>query len=311
MGEDLLPIKVDLKANLKADSKDIAKCFNKLLATIQAPFSWWAKNREPVSEAKAVTKAARIRVKAVHDLMANYGLKKEEAEALVLRTGHRDLLQSIRQQRNIEAIVQGAALVLPEAVDGQPVDEDWTADFFEQCKNVSNEKMRSVWSKVLAGEVARPGSFSRRTLSFVRQLSQDEADLFTRFCSLVWSSGPFGSMFAIYSHIDQLEIYGITYDDLCALDSLGLLRFDTDSSIFFEWASGGEQLFYFEESYNLRPVNSGSLNDHVRAILLTGLGRELAPISGAQKNESYKVYAIEWLKAIGIHVEPFDSICTS
>lgn len=311
MNEDQLPIKVDVKANLKADSKDIANCFNKLLDTVQAPFSWWAKNREPVSKAKAETKAARIRVKAAHDLMAKSGLKKEEADALVLRSNQRDLLQRIRQQQNIEAVVQGAVAMLPESVNEQPVDEDWTADFFEQCKNVSNEKMRSVWSKILADEVAQPGSFSRRTLSFVRQLSQHEADLFTKFCSLVWRSEPVGNVFAIYSSIDQLEIYGITYEHLCELDSLGLLRFNTDSTIIFEWASGGERLFYFKDSYNLRPVNSDSLESRVGAILLTGLGRELAPISGAQKNESYKVYAIEWLKAIGIHVEPSDSICTS
>ena len=93
MSEDLVPIKVDLKANLKVDSKDMANCFNKLLDTIQAPFSWWAKNREPISKEKAETKAARIRVKAAQDLMTKSGLRKKEAESLVLRSNQRNLLQ--------------------------------------------------------------------------------------------------------------------------------------------------------------------------------------------------------------------------
>jgi hypothetical protein len=308
MNEDELPMKLDLKANLKVDSKDAAGCINKLIETISAACSWLAAGREPIVEAKADTKATLIRAAAVEPLMKTLGITKEEAVALVFRSEQRELCQSIRQQRNIEAIVQGAMFMLPESVNEQPVDEDWTADFFEQCKNVSNEKMQSVWSKVLAGEVTHPGSFSRRTLSFVRKLSQREADLFTKFCSLVWSSEPSGSMFAIYSHIDELWNYGITYDDSCELDSLGLLRFNTDSSMIFEWNTGGERLSYFEESYNLRPVNSNSLTNHVRALLLTGLGRELAPISGAQKNEEYKLYAIKWLKDIGIHVEPSGSI---
>ena len=263
MNEDQLPMKLDLKANLKVDSKDAAGCINKLIETIRAACSWWAEGKEPIVEAKADTKAALIRASAVDPLMERLGITKDEAIALVFRSEQRELCQSIRHQQNIEAIVQGAVPMLPESVSDQPVDEDWTADFFEQCKNVSNEKMRSVWSKILAGEVAQPRSFSRRTLSFVRQLSQHEADLFTRFCSLVWMHDISRRMFVIYGDIKQLNTHGATFVDLHDLDSLGLIRLDLNMSFTFDWASADMRLLYFEESYSLRPVNSDSPKNKV------------------------------------------------
>jgi hypothetical protein len=308
MNEESLPMKLDLKANLKLDSKDAAGCINKLIETIRAACSWWAAGKEPIVEAKANTKATLIRAEAVQPLMETLGVTKEEAVALVFRSEQRELCQSIRQQQNIEAIVQGAIRMLPESVNEQPVDEDWTADFFEQCKNVSNEKMRSVWSKILAGEVAQPGSFSRRTLSFVRQLSPAEADLFTRFCSLVWRDTS-RDMFVIREmDFKSLEAYGVVVRDLMELEALGLIILDLYTTEGFNWTHDDNRCFYFDESYCAYPVNDDQPENQVSAIPLTRLGMELAPIAGAEKNETYKLHAIQILKAKGIRVEASSSI---
>lgn len=306
MSEDQLPIKLDVKANLKADSKDLVKAWEKLLDTIKAPFSWWANNRAPVAEAKAEIKAARLRVEAVNALMVTSVLTRPEAEALVLRADDRELLQRIRQQQNIEAIVQGAAFVLPEAVNTQPVDEDWLADFFEQCKNVSNERMQVVWSKILAGEVATPGAFSRRTLSFVRQLSEQEANLFTKFCSFVWhgkdsEENDYMVMFYEDRH-RQVDEHGIGYSDLMELDALGLITLAIDHRVATYIIPQNSTLksCYFDESYVFCSINRGDFD--IKRLPLTNLGKSLKPISGAEKNEDYKSYVINLLEARGIIV---------
>ena len=51
----------------------------------------------------------------------------------------------MRQQKNLEAIVQQAALAITDQskpVDDKPVDPDWTAFFLNQSQNVSDEQMR-------------------------------------------------------------------------------------------------------------------------------------------------------------------------
>ena len=80
----------------------------------------------------------------------------------------------VRQQKNLEAIVQQAALAITDQskpVDDKPVDPDWTAFFLNQSQDISDEQMRSLWGRILTGEVSQPGSFSMRTLAVVRTMS--------------------------------------------------------------------------------------------------------------------------------------------
>ena len=93
-----------------------------------------------------------------------------------------------RQHKNIQAITQKAMAALPDTVDDKTVDEDWIAHFFEDCKNVSNEQMQILWGRLLAGEITKPGSFSIRTLDFIKSMSTEEAELFTSFCRFVLRS---------------------------------------------------------------------------------------------------------------------------
>ena len=63
----------------------------------------------------------------------------------------------MRRQWNIEEIVGGAVEALPSAVSTTPIEPDWVAEFFNQSQDVSNETMQSLWSRILAGEVASSG----------------------------------------------------------------------------------------------------------------------------------------------------------
>ena len=138
-----------------------------------------------------------------------------------------------RRQKNIEDIAAGAAKELPEDVSENPVDQDWMAQFLEECKDISNEQMQVIWSRLLAGEVAQPGTFSLRTLAFVRTLSRDDADLFTRFCSVVWMLGT-NSLDLRPITLNQEALRAVPglhlgFDEFVRLDALGLIRFEAVS----------------------------------------------------------------------------------
>lgn len=279
---NLTPIKVDVKL----DSKDAANVLNKLIETIKAPFAYLAKHKEPIKRAKAETEAALIRARSIGPIAEALGLSKEDAASLILHADQREQYDKIRQQKNIESIVQGSIEFLPSTVKDEPVEEDWTTEFFEQCKNVSDEKMQFLWSRILAGEIAEPGSYSKRTLSFIKTLSQSEAEIFTKFCSLLWFDSNSGFMHIKLSHKIKLEDFDIHYIDLMELESLGLIRFD-DATVWYFEAPDPVALFYFDELLFLYPKKQkGRIQFNI--LPLTKLGNTLARISGAKNNDKYR-----------------------
>lgn len=57
--------------------------------------------------------------------------------------------------------------------------------FFDYSKDVSNEDAQIIWAKILAGEIAQPGSFYKRTLSVLRDIEAFEAKWFADMCQFV------------------------------------------------------------------------------------------------------------------------------
>ena len=64
-----------------------------------------------------------------------------------------------------------------EIADESP-DDDWINRFFSSAQEVSSDDMQTLWGRILAGEVKQPGSYSLRTLDFLRNLTASEAKAF-------------------------------------------------------------------------------------------------------------------------------------
>src|SRR5208282_4000847 len=92
-----------------------------------------------------------------------------------------------KRQENIEAIAAEAILEIESGAKPEEVESDWLANFFDKCRLVSDPEMRSLWSKILAGQANRPGAFSRRTVEVVSMLEKGDADLFTLLCGFGWT----------------------------------------------------------------------------------------------------------------------------
>ena len=58
----------------------------------------------------------------------------------------------------------------------EPIDEDWMNQFVRYAEDASSEWLQQVWGRVLAGEIRKPGSFSRHTLRFVAELDKEAAE---------------------------------------------------------------------------------------------------------------------------------------
>jgi len=133
-------------------------------------------------EPRRIRRKARAEADAIL-ILADAEVSDAELKA---RAWQRIKNREIRRQRNIEAIAQKAYEALPDKGSAAPVDEDWIHLFLGNCADVSDEQMQAVWARILAGEVAQPGTFSRRFLEFIKCLSRADAQAIDTFYRHVW-----------------------------------------------------------------------------------------------------------------------------
>ncbi len=124
-------------------------------------------------------------------------IAQAEADALITRTrseiyaselharaASRVTDRELRRQVNLERIVTSAAAALPETVSADKVDPDWMAHFLQAACDTSNEEIQAYWASLLAGQIARPGKFSRRTIEIIRVLEPEDAAAFVKVSRL-------------------------------------------------------------------------------------------------------------------------------
>lgn len=223
-------------------------------------------------------------------------LAKIELTELEHRALDRFVQQEARKQKNIENITAQAAASLPHDAKVENLDEDWVAHFFKQCDTVSDSEMQSLWSRLLSGEAANPGTYSKRTVDFVSTIDKKDAALFTTFCQFVWFIGD--PVPLIYKTDD--EIYtnqGINFAALKHLDAIGLISFESVSGYARKGFGKYAHVFYYG-----RPTAiefSGEANNQLQMghVLLTSIGKELTPICGSSPNYEFYEYVIrKWFQ---------------
>ena len=252
---------------------------------------------EAEGEAKAlqVITAAQVEARRVYELPA--GVEPSEP-SMVEAVEQRILYQEEKRQRNIQDVLGKAAnaATSTEVPDHEP-DHDWTARFFNSIQDVSSEEMQTLWAKILAGEVERPGSTSTRTLSILRDLDQTTANLFRTLCSLALTIFlPNGSILdsrviSLGGKVGRnvLEPFGLSFDRLNILNEHGLIISDFESQMNYRACIAGKinealrvpvPFIYQDRSWGLVPneerEKEGEFN--LSGVALTVAGRELARV---------------------------------
>ncbi|WP_308698356.1 DUF2806 domain-containing protein [uncultured Thomasclavelia sp.] len=99
-------------------------------------------------------------------------------------------------------------------------DFDWFFRFFDAASNVTDEQMKDLWARILAGEITHPGTFSFRTIETLHNLSRSEAEIFAEIIqfTLKISGHPF-----IINNQELLGKYMGGVERLMLLTECGLL----------------------------------------------------------------------------------------
>ncbi|MBI2713249.1 MAG: DUF2806 domain-containing protein [Rhizobiales bacterium] len=231
-------------------------------------------------------------------ILAEGRAQKQDIEA---RAIDRLRKREARRQNNIESITVKAlkALPPPEQLSEQPVSEDWTSRFFEECQDISDVEMQQIWARILAGEVARPGSFAPHTLSVVRDLTKNDANLFTKVCGYVWRITDTETMPVIHS-IEMPEFVNtdIDFGSLTHLTTIGLIEYDHIAGYEIKKPATEIAVSYFGAVHQLKSDGGQERRLSLGHVIFTAVGNELLGISGAQKNDEYcRATLNTWSKA--------------
>ena len=232
--------------------------------------------------------------------------------------------QEEKRQSNIISVLNEAAEELgdKEVQDHEP-DHDWTARFFNEVQDVSSDEMRTIWAKILAGEVERPGSTSALTLTILKNLDRKPARLFNTLCS-VCASIRLDANVALDARVPSmggepaqncLQKYGLAYDSLTILNEYGLIIPDYNSYYPYSMTIGinaggsGQQKiripFTFQKRFwVLEPTPEFRQHGEFRlaGVMLTQAGRELQSVVAAEPNHQFLQDLNEFFKKNNLHM---------
>ena len=201
--------------------------------------------------------------------------------------------QEEKRQSNIVSVLNEAAENLGDkTVEDHEPDHDWTARFFNEVQDVSSDEMRTIWAKILAGEVEKPGSTAARTLTVLKNLDRMAAQLFNTLCSVCISLRPAGNI-VLDARVpslggnpgqNALQKYGLAYDSLNILNEYGLIISDYGSYYGYDLPIG---------------ITTGGPNQQIIRIPFTFHGRFwiLEPMPGFQKGAEFRVSGVALTQA--------------
>ncbi|MHC4060172.1 MAG: DUF2806 domain-containing protein [Planctomycetota bacterium] len=258
---------------------------------------------ESISEAVGVLyepRRIRKRAEAEADALVIKAKAEVEVENIAARAARRLTKVEIRRQQNIESIVQMSSEALPAEVAEEPVSEDWIARFFEAAKDVGDKEVQLLWAKILAGEVASPGTFSLRTMDILRVIDRNDAKRFELIANYAvrWD----GDELYFIPFTRATEYYfktnGFSVKDASDLISLGLLQDGLVQSLGPGYTG---ELIYIDESLCVR--NASPASNSFGTWHLSNVGAELYPLCNVSMDEKYISELTEGLVEEGFKVD--------
>lgn len=222
-------------------------------------------------------------------------MTEQSAGAIEQRVSRLEAAEAVRREVNVTRALLHAEQELQDDPQKPPeadVNEDWLFRWRDSAGQVSQEQLQNLWGRILAGEVKAPGSFSLRTLDFLKNISQDEAEAIGKLAPFVLDG-------RIYrGEKDALHDYGISFDFLLRMQELGIVAGVEAVGMTTTWSSQLVPKFR-------RPLLSAShalIATHDEAgkkltlptFLVTAIGMQVLSLSKSESNVPY-------LREIGKH----------
>jgi hypothetical protein len=210
---------------------------------------------------------------------------------------------ALRREVNVAKAITYAESTLKDDEQKPPdrnVDTDWLYRWRDAAGAVSSEDLQSIWGRLLAGELKSPGSYSYRTLDFVRNLTTDEAKNIEHVSQFVIDD------FVSRKQQNLLDENQVSFGYLLGLQNLGLLSEVDGLGLGVTINSTHEDRFFklFRSHGRALKVTHDDPTKKLKleAYTLTSLGKQVLRLGKFQPNEQYLRAIGEELKGQGMAV---------
>jgi hypothetical protein len=217
----------------------------------------------------------------------------------------RILFKETKRQNNIDTISQIAAEQLSheDTVSAEPVNEDWTTRFFNIIEDVTDEQMRGLWGRILAGEVKQPESYSLRTLEVLKNMNKREADKFANLANYLIESPNYAFIFR-GDDSDALGENGFDFDDQLLMIEVGLLQSETDIITEFSVFQDDITHPFTSGEYIIKSIKkANSPVVEIPKFIFTKSGKELLKLIHTESCEGYVKTFFSYLVKSGFETE--------
>lgn len=247
------------------------KAFDRLIgAAFDIPVAWLNQRKakiEAQTQAYAAVEAA-ISQAVADEAGADPEIIEQALNILVRKEYRKQVNRQLVSQAAIEDL-NSASIDNDHAEPGSDfIDDDWLNIFERYAEDASSERMQSLWGRVLAGEIRKPGRFSIRTLRFLSEFSQSDALTFAEFCE-----SAFGDIApkSLVSPDGATDITKLIY-----LESAGLITGADSLGLNKSWSFREDGVGFVREG-NLAIIFRGEPKTKFECsvLLLTPLGQEL------------------------------------
>lgn len=218
--------------------------------------------------------------------------------------GSKLLKEQINRERVIDKTTEELKSNPPKEDTDKEIDEDWLDLFSRISESKSNEEVQLILSKILTGEIKKPGSFGPKSLLTLTLLDQETALLFRKFCSISYECPQVGDYLTLVicepfgSPGDNgLKRFGLSYSELTQLQDAGLIQNSLTS-----WHTMKAQLFQLPfkigaEDYQLSYTTETLYEaKKISTLNFTKVGLELRKVSEMKTDATYNQQLISWIK---------------
>jgi len=170
--ESYLPFRIP-RMPLPQTAKNIDKAFAQIITGgAENVAARLAANTEKV---KALGEARATYIERGSELLTSGGSELDNrALSYVLENAR---LEQINRERIVELAAEAITNDMPNEDAAAEIETDWLKVFARFSSEKSSEEIRSLWAKILVGEIKAPGSTSLRTLSQIATFDKADAEM--------------------------------------------------------------------------------------------------------------------------------------
>ena len=267
---------------IKIDGKPIEKLLDVVSKAVGKIYEPRAIRKEADARAYEVSVIEKAKTDAS---VYRYEIKQDMLDKIE----ERRIFREVRKQKNIDNVIKLAIDELKDDFDVSsiPVDEDWAVRFFSIAEDISNEQMQQLWGKILAGEVKSPNSFSLHTIEYLKNMSKEEADLFSKAANYTINDSDFSFIFRSFNN-KMLEKNGLFYSEILHLIELKLIHPEINIGMTYGKTSEDVEVVFTSDIYIIKTMKkAGTPICELPLYKFTQIGSELIKLLTITPVESY------------------------